>query len=261
MTENPREGTGSTLVVATIAVLLSGLCVGSFYEVYVRSERSVELGLELAEASQNARTGVDLIVQELRSAGYGVNPAVQPSILVGSQYRVTFALDRNGNHRIDRGEVVTYFLDPSTSDPITKTSANPNDFVLRREVAGDGDPMATPVSGHGEIVAFGLTQRSRDSAAERDVPLFSYRDSAGAALELKPGAESDPVGVFFGKTVPAGDLGVPPGVGVTPHVRSVVVSMVAETKQRNLESGHYDRATVAASVVPRSAPWTGVDIQ
>ncbi|TMQ66731.1 MAG: hypothetical protein E6K79_02150 [Candidatus Eisenbacteria bacterium] len=261
MTETPREGTGSTLVVATIAVLLSGLFVGSLYEIYVRGERSVELGMELAEASQNARTGVDLIVQELRSAGYGVDPAVQPSILVGSQYRVTFTLDRNGNHRIDPGEVVTYFLDPSTSDPITTTSANPFDFVLRREVGADGDPTATPVSGHGEIVAFGLTQRSRDSAGTRDVPLFSYRDSAGAALELRPGAESDPVGVFFGKTVSSGDLGVPPGIGVTPRVKTVIVSMVTETKQKNLESGHYDRATVAASVVPRSAPWTGMDVQ
>ncbi len=239
MTEHPPEGAGSTLVVATIAVLLSGLFVGSLYEIYVRGERSVELGMELAEASQNARTGVGLIVQELRSAGYGVDPAVQPSILVGSQYR----------------------LDPSTSDPITTTSANPFDFVLRREVGAEGDPLATPVSGHGEIVAFGLTQRSRDSAVSRDVPLFSYRDSEGAALELKPGAESDPVGVFFGKTVSGRDLGVPPGVGVTPQVKTVVVSMVTETKQKNLESGHYDRATVAAPVVPRSAPWTGMDVQ
>jgi len=255
---SPQDRAGSTLVVATIAVLLSGLCVGSLYEVYVRGEKSVELGMELAEANQNARSGVDLVVRELRSAGYGVDPSVQPSILVGSQYRVTFALDRNGNHRIDRGEVITYFLDPSTGDPLVTTNPNPFDFVLRREVSADGDPMANPVSGHGEIVAFGLTQRSRDTATSRDVPLFSYRDSEGAALELKPGSESDPVGIFFGKTVSRGDLGFPPS---SPRVKSVHVSMVTETKQRNLESGHYDRATVTTSVEPYGGPWTGVEVQ
>jgi hypothetical protein len=147
-------------------------------------------------------------------------------------------VDQNGNHRIDPGEVITYFLDPSTGDPITSASRNPYDFVLRREVGAAGDPMATPVSGHGEIVAFGLTQRSHDSVVSRDVPLFSYRDSAGAALELKPGAESDPGGVFFGKTVSRGDLGFPSGNDASRRVKTIFVSMVAETKQKNLESGH-----------------------
>jgi hypothetical protein len=258
MTESRQDRAGSTLVVATIAVLLSGLCVGSLYEIYVRGQKSVELGIELAEANQNARTGVGLVARELRSAGYGVEPAIQPSILVGSQYRVTFTLDRNGNHRIDRGEVITYFLDPSTGDPLVTANPNPFDFVLRREVGADRDPLATPVSGHGEIVAFGLTQRSRDTASSRDVPLFSYRNSDGAALELKPGSESDPVGVFFGKTVSRADLGFPPA---SANVRTVHVNMVTETKQKNLESGHYDRATVTTSVEPCSVPWNGMEVQ
>lgn len=259
MTEMPSDRPGPTLVVITIAVLVSGLLLGSLYEVYVRSETSAELGLELAEATQNARTGVDLVARELRSAGYGIDAAAQPSIVVGSQYRITFALDRNGNRRLDRGEIVTYFLDPSTGDPLVTTSPNPFDFVLRREVAADGDPMGTPVSGHGEIVAYGLTQRSRDSVVAKDVPLFSYRDSTGAALELKPGAESDPAGVFFGKTVSQADLRYP--AGSSPRVKAVVVSVITETKQKNLESGRYDRATVAASVEPRSASYAGIEVQ
>ncbi len=260
MTETPPDRVGSTFVVITIAVLVSGLFVGSLYEIYAREERSAELGFELAEASQNARTGVDLVARELRSAGYGINAAIQPSIVVGSQYRITFALDLNGNRRIDRGEIITYFLDPSAGDPLVTANSNPFDFVLRREVSADGDPLATPVSGRGEIVAYGLTQRSRDSAASKDVPLFSYRNSDGDPLELKPGAESDPVGVFFGKTVSSADLGVPPGAGSTSRVKTVVVSMVTETNQRNLESGHYDRVTIATSVEPHRAA-SGMEVQ
>jgi len=257
MTEMPEDRVGSVLVVITIAVLVSGLFMGSLYEIYAREARSAELGNELAEASQNARTGIDLVARELRSAGYGIDASVQPSIVVGSQYRVTFVLDRNGNRQIDRGEIITYFLDPSTGDPLVTASPNPFDFVLRREVSAAGDPLATPVSGHGEIVAYGLTQRSRDSAASKDVPLFTYRDGAGTALELEPGAKNDPAGVFFGRSVPEDDPGRP-GTRSKPQVKTVVVSIVTETKQRNLETGRYDRVTVTEPVQPGSTPWMEV---
>jgi hypothetical protein len=261
MNETPEDRVGSTLVLITIAVLVSGIFMGSLYEIYAREARSAELGFELAEANQNARTGVDLVARELRSAGYGIDPATQPAIVVGSQYRVTFVLDRNANRRVDRGEVVTYFLDPSTGDPLVTASPNPFDFVLRREVSAAGDPLATPVSGHGEIVAYGLTQRSRDSAAARDVPLFSYRDAAGAALELKPGAQTDPAGIFFGRTVSREDLRLAQDSGSQSQVRTVVVSMVTETEHRNLDTGRYDRVTVTASVEPRSASYMSMEIQ
>jgi hypothetical protein len=244
-----------TLVAIVIAVILAGFLLGSVYEVYVRRAQAEQVGIELAEASQNARAGVELIARDLRSAGFGVNPQFPPTIVVGSQYRVTLALDMNGNHRIDRGEIVTYFLDPSSGDPLVATSPNPFDFVVRREVSAEGDSLARPVSGRGEIVAYGVSQRSRDTVVSKDVPLFSYRDEAGAALELKPEAEMDPDGVFFGRTVSKGDLGIPPGAGWTSQLRTVQITMVTETKQRSVESGGYDRVTVAASAEPGSTPY------
>jgi len=196
-----RFSAGFTLIEMTIAVLLFALVVGSIYEIWVRGEKSQQVGIELAEASQNARAGSDLIARELRSAGYGVNPAVQPSVVVGSQYRVTFALDLNGNRAIDMGEVITYFLDPSTSNALANTSANPYDYVLRRKVGSSGDSLAAPTAGTGEIVAYGLTQRSSDAVTTKNVPLFSYVNSAGTALELKTGTANDPAGAFFGNAM------------------------------------------------------------
>jgi Tfp pilus assembly protein PilW len=147
MAHRTHRSAGFTLVEITIAVLLFALVIGSIYEIYVRGEKSQQIGIELAEANQNARSGVDLIARELRSAGYGIDPSIQPSIVTGSQYRVTFALDVNGNRQIDMGEVVTYFLDPSASDPLVASSPNPYDFVLRRKAGTSGDSLAAPVSG------------------------------------------------------------------------------------------------------------------
>src|SRR6185503_3789460 len=237
--ERVQRQAGFTLVEMMVALVLFTVVIGSIYSIYVRGEKSQQVGIELAEATQNARSGVDLIARELRSAGYGVNPAVQPAIVVGSQYRVTFALDLNGNRTIDMGEVITYFLDSNTSDPIVASSSNPYDFVLRRKVGTAGDSIPAPTSGQGEIVAYGLTQRTSDNVTVKNVPLFSYRDAAATALELKTGTANDPAGIFFGRTVSDPDLGKPPGPGVSSAVRSVTVNMVTETKQKNLENGSY----------------------
>src|SRR6267378_2420304 len=253
--EREKRQAGFTLVEMVVALVLFTVVIGSIYSIYVRGEKSQQVGIELAEATQNARSGVDLIARELRSAGYGVNPAIQPSIVTGSQYRVTFALDLNGNRQIDMGEVITYFLDSNTSDPIVASSPNPYDFVLRRKVGTSGDSLATPTAGTGEIVAYGLTQRTTDAVTAKNVPIFSYRNAAGTALELKAGTTDDAAGVFFGKTVSNADLGKPPALGVKSSVKSVLVNMVTETKQKNIDSGTYDRVQVATSVEPRNFPF------
>src|SRR5436853_6086859 len=84
--ETRQSNGGFTLVEMMVALVLFTVVIGSIYSIYVRGEKSQQLGIELAEATQNARSGVDLVSRELRSAGYGVNPAVQPAIVVGSQY-------------------------------------------------------------------------------------------------------------------------------------------------------------------------------
>jgi prepilin-type N-terminal cleavage/methylation domain-containing protein len=255
MAHRTQRSAGFTLVEVTIALVLFALVIGSIYEIYVRGEKSQQIGIELAEANQNARSGVDLIARELRSAGYGVNPATQPSIVIGSQYRVTFALDMNGNRQIDMGEVITYFLDPNTSDPLIANSSNPYDFVLRRVVGTAGDSIPVPQAGHGEIVAYGLTQRTADNITAKNVPLFSYRNAGGTSLELKSGTANDAAGAFYGKTVSDADLGKPPGPTSVSQVKSIVVNMVTETKQKNVQTGSYDRVAISTSVEPRNFPY------
>lgn len=244
-----------TLVEIIVAVVVLAVVAGAIYSIFVRGEESRQGGYELAEATQNARTGVDLVSRELRSAGFGISPSARPSIATASQYRVTFVLDLNGNHRVEMGETVTYFLDWNQSDPIVALSPNPYDLVLRRKVSAPGDTLAAPVTGTGEIVAYGLTQRSGDDARSRDVPLFSYRNAAGLALELEPGTGNDPAGDFYGRRVADSDLGIPASPGAGSRVASILVTMVTETKQKNVSRGNYDRVSVDAKAQPSSTPF------
>ena len=232
------------------ALLVCGVVSGSIYSMFVRTERSRQAGIELAEATQNARSGIDLLSRELRAAGYGVESARALPILAASQFRVTFTLDRNGDHEIESGEIVTYFLDADRGDPWLRAGRDPRDYVLRRKVSTAEDPLATPLPGTGEIVAYGITQRTGPRAATPDVPLFSYRGAGGEALERKPGALEDRAGIFYGRTVSGEDL--VDSTGTKSRIESVDVTVVTETRQKNPSSGAYDRVCVEARIQPRS---------
>jgi hypothetical protein len=237
------------------ALLACAVVSGSIYSIFVRQERSRQVGIELAEATQNARSGIDLLSRELRAAGYGADSSGTgadssgaSSIRTASQFRVTFTLDRNGDHEIEPGETVTYFLDPNRGDPWLRTGVNPRDYVLRRKVSTVDDPLAMPVPGTGEIVAYGLTQRTTSRAAAPDVPLFSYRSAEGEALERKPGTLEDRAGKFYGRTVSDEDLGASASGETKGRIQSVEVTVVTETRERNPRSGSYDRVRLAVSI-------------
>lgn len=241
--------TRTNVVAVTIAALLFAFVLATSYQNYVRDQAAEQNGIELAEATQNARSGLDLIAGEIQTADAAGIPAKGPWILVGSQYRITFACDLNGNGRLDLGEVITYFLDPHWRDVPLSSEPNPYGFVLRRKVGSPGDSLATPTLGEGEIVAYGLSQRSGDQVTSKDVSLFSYRDSLGTPLELEPAARTDPAGIFFGRTVPGPEPAARGRAVAKERIRSIRIRLVAETKEKDPDSGHYDRVTIGSTVV------------
>jgi len=230
------------------ALLACAVVSGSIYSIFVRRERSRQVGIELAEATQNARSGLDLLSGELRAAGSGVDSSTAAAIRTASQFRVTFTLDRNGDHQIEPGETVTYFLDPNRGDPWLRAGSSPRDFVLRRKVSTVDDPLAMPAPGTGEIVAYGLTQRTSSRATSPDVALFSYRSASGEALELEAGTLADRAGMFYGRTVGDEDLGGSAPGGTKSRIQSVEVTLVTETREKNPWSGSYDRVRLAVAI-------------
>ncbi|MGH7680840.1 MAG: hypothetical protein ACRENN_02515 [Candidatus Eiseniibacteriota bacterium] len=254
--------TRTNVVAVTVAVLLFVFVLGTSYENYVRDQAAEQNGIELAEASQNARSGLDLIAGEIQTADAAGIPAKGPRILVASQFRITFACDLNGNGRLDLGEVITYFLDPNWRDAPISSKPNPYGFVLRRKVGSVGDSLATPTLGEGEIVAYGLSQRSSDRVTTKDVSLFSYRDSSGTSLELDPSAPTDPAGVFFGCTVAAAPpVGRGRAQAQAKSIESIRVRLVAETKEKDPDSGRYDRVTVGTTVLLGERRGSGMGIR
>jgi len=125
--ENHESSRGFSLIELMIAITVFAFVAAALYSLYIRSQRSEAIGMELSEAEQNARAALQIMNTELRSAGYGVDPDSTVPVLVASEERITFVVDRNRNGSIELGETVTYFLDPDTGDAFVSTTPNPRD--------------------------------------------------------------------------------------------------------------------------------------
>jgi type IV pilus assembly protein PilW len=107
-----RHESGFTLVEIMVALVLSGIVAAGIYkafsaqrEVYVIQDGTVEM-------QQNLRAGMDLMVKEIRMAGYDPTGNAKATIVTATASTIHFTMDRNGNGNCtDTDEDITYLLD------------------------------------------------------------------------------------------------------------------------------------------------------
>jgi len=243
---------GFTLVEMAVALTLFAFVMVGVYSIFNTSQKIQASGMDLSQAQQNARIALDTVENELRLAGFGIEPTVEIPILVASEYRVTFVRDMNANGTVDLGETVTYFLDRSSYDFISDSTPNPRDMVVRRLVSDSWNPGALPMSGYGDVVACAVTQQDDDDD-DLDVPIFTYLDGNGNSLvDLDA---DDPYSSEYGHTISDSTaLGKPVG-GTNPvRIATIAVTIVTEGEAKDKFQGEYERVSLSSSVAPRNLP-------
>ena len=190
---------------------------------------------------------MDLIISDLRQAGYGIDAGSQAPIEVASEFRITMVFDQDQDGIIGDGERVTYFLDPDQNQSMTTRTQNPYDFVLRRVISDDVDPNALPGPAKGNMVAYLVTQRS-EYGSPKSIPLFTFRDAADAVLTSGEYDIDEPA---LGITLTNEQLGI--SAGSVNQVSSIEVNLVAETPAPLSGSGSsYRRVALSSTISPRS---------
>ena len=159
-------------MVALVVFAIIGVAI---YQILVHTTHSESVGSSVAEAQQNARSALDVILRDLRQAGYGISADDNPPIETASQYRVTFVVDQNDDGVVDPGERITYFVDADQSDAMVAQTVNPDDFVIRRIISSVSDSLANPGAGKGDVVAYGVTQRTAEPLGLERPPLQLLR--------------------------------------------------------------------------------------
>jgi len=169
-----RSASGFTITEMMVTLLAFAIVGAAIYSVMIRTNQSRSVGSSITEAQESARAGLDLILRDLRGAGYGIDDNQVP-IEIASEYRVTFVIDEDRDGAIEPGERITFFVDNNANDPFVAGTPNPDDYVVRRVISTNGDSLAAPANGAGEVVAYGVTQRTPENNGW-NIRLFDYFD-------------------------------------------------------------------------------------
>jgi prepilin-type N-terminal cleavage/methylation domain-containing protein len=242
------DARGFTLLETMLALAVFSIIGVAVYQVMIRTSQSERVSTTVAEAQQNARIALDTILSDLRQAGYGINNAQVVPVETASEYRVTFVIDRDADGTVEPGERITYFMDDNASDPLVADSPNPDDYVLRRVINTVADSLATPGAGKGDVIAYGVTQRTPNHSGW-NVRLFDLFDDNGATLIA---SATDPAGSQYGRTVPDSALGKPAGSHLPIAYNALRVAVVTEASVQDPSSNSYRQVRVTGTIHPRN---------
>lgn len=100
---------GFTLIEFLVSLLLSFIIVGAIYSVYRLQTRSAKIQERRLEVQESGRAALDLMVREVRNAGYAPTGAACAGVVVADAQAFQFRLDANADGDcIDTDEDITY---------------------------------------------------------------------------------------------------------------------------------------------------------
>jgi type IV pilus assembly protein PilW len=122
----PKSDRGFTLIELLIAMAVGLALLGAMYGVFTAYNRAVGVQEEVAQMQQNARAAMDLMVREMRMAGYDPLGSAGAGIVSASSSSITFTLDITDDDGTgspdgdtgDANERITYSL--YTTDGVQK---------------------------------------------------------------------------------------------------------------------------------------------
>lgn len=138
---------GFTLVEVLITLLISGIVMASIYSAFQSQQNSYLAQEQVAEMQQNIRGGLDLMIREIRMAGYDPEGTAYPNpndpavgiVTVATQGRFSFTQDFNEDGEIntaDTNEDISFAFSSGTFDAESGTAAAGDGIV--DDLDGDG---------------------------------------------------------------------------------------------------------------------------
>ncbi len=91
------DSAGFTLVELMITVLLSLLIVAAVFSAYTVNERVHGVQKQVVDLQQNMRAAVDMLVREIKSAGFDPTDSAGAGITGAFPDAIAFSVDRNGD--------------------------------------------------------------------------------------------------------------------------------------------------------------------
>jgi len=142
-----KRETGFTLLELLIAMAISGIVAAAIYSVFQSQHKSYIIQEDIAEMQQNLRGGMDLMIQEMRMAGYDPTGSLNASItVISTNDSVTFTRD-DGAGALD---TYTYSFD-SVNKTLARTYNGSGAQTVAENIEALGFAYAFDSDGDGEL--------------------------------------------------------------------------------------------------------------
>jgi len=110
---------GVTLIEILIAMAITGIVSAAIFTSFLSQQKSYIIQEDVAVMQQNLRAGMDMMVREIRMAGYDPTRNADAGIVSAASDSITFTIDETcDGDTADSNEYITYSL--YTSDGIQK---------------------------------------------------------------------------------------------------------------------------------------------
>lgn len=102
---------GFTLVEILITIAITGIVSATIFTAFQSQQKSYVAQEDVAVMQQNLRAGMDMMVREIRMAGYDPTSDANAGIVSGISNSIAFTIDETGDGDIDdSNEYITYSL-------------------------------------------------------------------------------------------------------------------------------------------------------
>ncbi len=141
-----KTSNGFTLVELMITVAISGIIIAAIYSAYITQQRTYLAQEQVAEMQQNNRAAIDMMVREIRMAGYDPTGGAGAGITTATSSRFTFTQDINSDGNIPTaapfgGETITFGFS-NANDPDNNGVADAGAAPLGRDTGGGFQDIA-----------------------------------------------------------------------------------------------------------------------
>ena len=138
-----KKNRGFSLVELLLALFISSVMAAAIFNFFIAQNKSYSIQDQVTEMQQNIRAAINLMVKEIRMAGYDPTGKANAGIVTASPDVITFTMDLNSDANCDDfNEYITYSL------------YTPGDRIKKLGRKGKKTEHNAPVAEHIETLKF-----------------------------------------------------------------------------------------------------------
>jgi len=148
------KSNGFTLIELLVAMAITGIVAGTIFKVFQSQQRSYLIQDQVTEMQQNLRAAMDIMVRDIRMAGYDPTQSSGAGIPEANSTRINITMDINGDGDCnDTNENITYGFS-NTNDADANGIADAGAADLGRKTGAGAGSGFQPLAENIEAIGF-----------------------------------------------------------------------------------------------------------